>query len=303
MTIKTYNMTQILEHLKPLAIQAHYGTSFSPERRGETMISEFSEQLEADVKELEAAGVDTETVCGYAARYETFFRNYLHAKGRCISSMITGPARFPVRRAEKANRSEQRHYEVFVEWRGRAKRAIIRKLQPAKTISGELQKYRDQLAAAVKYQETMKEVNATFRKWKKNPDTDLSHLSEAMQQKLKNWVPQYSFEKAPFQTWQLTNNNANIKRLEGRVKEMERKEQLSETVKQNEFPFEGGRVVLNHEADRVQVFNDQKPPREKIDQMKRNGFKWSPSNGCWQRQLTGNGVYAANSVTGLQIRY
>lgn len=38
-------------------------------------------------------------------------------------------------------------------------------------------------------------------------------------------------------------------------------------------------------------------PEDKVrDILKGNGFKWSPKNGCWQRQLTANAKYALSRV-------
>ena len=39
------------------------------------------------------------------------FSAWIAAKSRCFSSMITGPAKFPTRRHEKATQSEQNHYQ------------------------------------------------------------------------------------------------------------------------------------------------------------------------------------------------
>ena len=80
------------------AKRAHYNTSFSPDRRAESFCIGFDK----DMAELEALGVPE----AQRARYEQLVVRHLGVKSRCISSMITGPANFPVRRAEKANRAE-----------------------------------------------------------------------------------------------------------------------------------------------------------------------------------------------------
>lgn len=38
-----------------------------------------------------------------------------------------------------------------------------------------------------------------------------------------------------------------------------------------------------------------------IDDLKRNGFKWSRFNGAWQRQLTDNAKYAVFRLTGVDV--
>ena len=47
---------------------------------------------------------------------------------------------------------------------------------------------------------------------------------------------------------------------------------------------------------RLQVIFDGKPNAEARQIMKSNGFRWSPSNSAWQRQLTDNARYAVKRV-------
>lgn len=58
----------------------------------------------------------------------------------------------------------------------------------------------------------------------------------------------------------------------------------------------GVRVVLNKALDRVQIIFPDKPCDEERAVLKRNAFRWAPSVGAWQRQLTQNGVWAAERV-------
>ena len=51
--------------------------------------------------------------------------------------------------------------------------------------------------------------------------------------------------------------------------------------------------------ERLQIFFPGKPEPDMIARLKSNAFKWSPSRGCWQRQLTGNAKGAARRVLGL----
>ena len=52
----------------------------------------------------------------------------------------------------------------------------------------------------------------------------------------------------------------------------------------------------NTEIMRLQLIFDGKPEPEVRDILKSNGFRWAPSNQCWQRQLTNNAKYALKSV-------
>lgn len=102
-----------------------------------------------------------------------------------------------------------------------------------------------------------------------------------------------------FAGWQLSNNNAEIKRVEARLKTLS---EMSETrAETTEWPFAGGRVVDNVEADRVQViFDAPRIPEDKHKDMRRNGFVFSPTNKAYQRQR-GNARWPVWNVTGIDI--
>lgn len=56
------------------------------------------------------------------------------------------------------------------------------------------------------------------------------------------------------------------------------------------------KVVENTEIMRLQIIFDGKPEPEVRSILKKNGFRWSPKNSCWQRQLTNNARYSLDRV-------
>lgn len=58
----------------------------------------------------------------------------------------------------------------------------------------------------------------------------------------------------------------------------------------------GVRLVENTGLDRVQLIFPAKPSSEEREILKRRAFRWSPREGAWQRQLTANGIRAAEAV-------
>ena len=58
-------------------------------------------------------------------------------------------------------------------------------------------------------------------------------------------------------------------------------------------------IVRNAEENRLQILFDEIPDADTRDALKSNGFRWSPRNKAWQRQLTQNAEYAARRVLGL----
>ena len=67
-----------------------------------------------------------------------------------------------------------------------------------------------------------------------------------------------------------------------------------------ELPFEGGLLVWNYGEDRLQILFDRIPEDAKRKELKSSGFRWSPKNKTWQRQLTPNALSAAKRVLNLQ---
>ena len=76
----------------------------------------------------------------------------------------------------------------------------------------------------------------------------------------------------------LTNSNAEIRRLKQRITTLERAA-ADETAEQQVGEV---RVVDSVEDNRLQAFFPGKPSDEVRAALKRAGFRWSPSNGCWQ---------------------
>lgn len=55
-------------------------------------------------------------------------------------------------------------------------------------------------------------------------------------------------------------------------------------------------LVENGDAMRLQLFFDGKPEGDTRSVLKKNGFRWSPKNGAWQRQLTDNARRALKAI-------
>lgn len=150
------------------------------------------------------------------------------------------------------------------------------------------EKLTEELNKCMELQGVMKEVNAYWRKY--GTCVGAPDITDAQAKKLDEKIAttRYSWEKQPFSSYDLTNNNSKIKRLESKVKEVSRGFEGWE--------FDGGRAEANNERDRLQLFFDERPDKEKCMVLKRSGFHWSPTEGAWQRQLTDNAIYSAGRI-------
>ena len=137
-------------------------------------------------------------------------------------------------------------------------------------------------------QETMKAVNAYWRKT--GTCVGAPGITEEQAKKLDAKIADTtrSWEKQPFSSYDLTNNNAAIKRWESKVGEMSKGFEGWE--------FDGGYAEANKELDRLQLFFDEKPSEQQRAMLKASGFKWAPSQDAWQRQLTDNAIYSAGRI-------
>ena len=150
------------------------------------------------------------------------------------------------------------------------------------------EKLTEELSKCVELQETMKEVNAYWRK--AGTCVGAPGITEEQAKKLDEKIAttHYSYEKQPFSSYDLTNNNSKIKRLERKVKE------ISKGF--NGWEFEGGRAEANTELNRLQLFFDKKTDKETHNALRHAGFVFSHANEAYQRQLNDNAINAAGRL-------
>ncbi|HBT63861.1 MAG TPA: hypothetical protein DEB10_04260 [Ruminococcaceae bacterium] len=154
-----------------------------------------------------------------------------------------------------------------------------------------LEKLMAKLEQSKELQDTMKVVNAYWRKF--GTCKGAPGITDVQAEKLEKRIETgYSWEKQPFTSYELTNNNAEIKRLERRIQELS----YNKEVGFSGWNFEGGYAEANTDMNRLQLYFDEKPDEQRRTVLKSNGFKWAPSQGAWQRQLRDNAIYSAGRI-------
>lgn len=210
---------------------------------------------------------------------------------------VSGPARYNVKKNDALMRrtmdllNQRESYEKIldkIQRIGNGTEAI--KSSDANAV----EKLTEKLEKLKRYHSQAKLANAYY---KKNGSLEGFHpvgLTREMEKQMfegARWVKEhYPTVTAPFE---LTKSNAEIHRLEDRIKNIQSAKEAGnkEVVTNSNY-----RVVKNAEEMRLQYFFDGKPDREVINIMKSNGFKWSPKNKAWQRQLTANAEYVGGRV-------
>ena len=211
---------------------------------------------------------------------------------RVPSVLIAGPANFPVRQKEKQNAARDSNMEEWQHIRG-----LLDKIRSTGMggISADdpqaVKKLQDKLEKLEQLQETMKSVNAYYRKHKTLDGCP--HLSAETIEKLKaGMAGSWRTEPKPFESYELSNNNQEIHRLKDRIQALTRRAELGYVG----WEFDGGHVEANQTDNRLQIFFDEKPDADTRETLKGNGFRWSPKAGAWQRQLNDNAIYAAERI-------
>jgi len=232
----------------------------------------------------------------YARKLAANMNHSFAIDARVPSILIAGGSNFPVRQKEKQNAARDSNMQEWQYIQGLLDKIRstgmggIRQDDPQA-----IPKLEKKLAGLEKAQETMKAVNAYYRKH--GTLDGCPHLSPENLEKLKAaMVSGWHYEKKPFQSWELSNNNAEIRRIRQRIDSLTR---ARETVYVG-WEFEGGYVEANREQSRLQVFFEDKPDADARQQLKEHGFRWAPSVGAWQRLLNGNAYYAADRISSIQ---
>jgi hypothetical protein len=294
------------EHDIPIALAraAHAGTSFVSDERAEQTRAGYAATLTADYQALlrhaptdeKRATLDAE-FARYREGYRRHYVAHLHSRSRCMSTMIAGPSRFPVRRMEKRNRIELKRLDELISFRDRALDAIRKTLHPEwrPIMAGDadaLERLREKLAKLEKTQERMKAANAAMRKHAKaGAEAQVfaivaTGLPESIARKLLE--PDFA-GRLGFPSYEITNGGAEIRRVKARLEMLERvkAEPAAEAQGSN------ARIEDSPADNRVRLFFPGKPAEDVRDRLKSAGFRWTPSLGCWQAYRNHNSLTVA----------
>lgn len=285
-----------LSEFRKAAYSAYQWTSFDPDKRAASTLTEHEAQLNEDLKQIPETEHER-----YISNYKKYFGAWLAARGNCASSMITGPANFNIRRNEKANNLEHKRYGELMQWRDRALAAIKRHVEEARPQEEKDAEAWESLERTLRSSASTIEginngtergynkalfVSSIYNKvetYAKRGDTEMVARAVALIEELNQSSRIISARHKFFKLPELAAVN-------------KQKQEDNQNRENTGVDFIGGRAVNNFAENRLQLIFDEKPSSDIIAALKRNAFKWSPNAGAWQRQLTGNAVYAAKSL-------
>ena len=237
----------------------------------------------------------------YARRLAQWTNDYNRNQASYPSQFIAGAGNFNMR---KHNRQMAREDSLWEEYR--QIEAILDKIRSVGTGPVDLADphAREMLTERLNSQRQMledaKTANAYYRKHK------TLEGCPGLSEKNRAWltrpgvfasgdgspISQYG---SPFPAYELASIRGKIERTEQRLAELDRREQQA-AEPQTGTAFDGGQIVRNIDLNRLQILFDAIPDADTRAALKQNGFRWSPKNQAWQRQLTDNAERAARQV-------
>ena len=234
----------------------------------------------------------------YSKKMADYYNRDISIGKMCPSVMISGGGNFPVKKKERQIAAWDRNQEFYT-----ATQKLIdnlnHMLNGSEVIRSNdekaIEKLEYKIADLKELQERMKSANKAIRLKDTEHGDDLLREMGFSEDAIRQLREPDFCGRVGYPSFLLTNNNANIHRLE------ERLESLKSVKEQGtaETEYNGFRVVENTEAMRYQILFDEKPDADVRSVLKSNGFKWAPSQSAWQRQITTAGKYALDKVVNI----
>ncbi len=226
----------------------------------------------------------------YCKKLAEYYNDYYRNETSCPSIMISGGSNFPVRKKEKQNSRRKTLMDTWNYLQGYSAKIENLLTQEQPILSKDenaIQLLTEKIESLEQTKETMKAINKYYKK-----NGTIEGFPGIVTKELINHI-----EFMEKQGWNksgtifdTTNTNAEIKRLQARLETLQKAKEkgTTETASTDTEGNELFKIVENTEIMRLQLLFDGKPDEGTRNILKKNGFKWSPKNEAWQRQLTDN---------------
>ena len=267
------------------------GSATAEYRAAVDAAAQLAEERKAATSEFYRARIDGlfEAYCRKLAAWtDAYHRN----EASCPSVLISGAGNFPTHKKAKQNARR----DALMQER-REIDALLEKLRAVGTGGVDLSDpdaraaLESKLAAARADHERMKAANAQYRR---------THTLDglAIDAKTREWLTRpgvfargdgspLALYGCPYPSYALDGQRDLIHRLEARLQELDKLDAIKAQQPAGEAG-DGWRVERDAESVRLRIIFDGVPDAETRAALKGEGFRWSPKNQAWQRQLTDN---------------
>lgn len=247
----------------------------------------------------EARPEEAERAYRLAERYSKKMAEYYNKESSigmmCPSVFISGAGNFPVKKKERQVAAWERNREFYNDAQG-----ILGKIENIlygrEIIKSDderaIEKLEEKLEDMRTLQGQMKAVNKAVRLKDTEAGNDLLREMGYSEDGIKKLREPDFCGRIGYPDYAMQNNNANIRRVEGRIKSLKSVKERGSS----EQDYKTFKAVENTEAMRYQIIFEGKPDADVRTLLKSNGFKFAPSQGAWQRQITSNGKSALERV-------
>lgn len=292
---------------------AFNGTSYSPEKRGQSRRESYAEavnSLYADMWPLAKTDEQKE----YLAQAMQWYKQgcldrmnaYLASHSSVMSPMIVGPARFPVARNQKRSQWADNKLQALIDFERKGRKIIKR---------GLLDRRPQEVKDAQEWELFARDICSTLTtiteidvgKAPYNRSAFVNSIVGKVE-RLANNGEVVMVEKA---LALITEYNAANKKpaITTRHKfwafaalaqaKAAKLEQLATAAPQSAQVGEGFELVVNQAEDRLQIIFEEIPSAEMRAKLKGEGWNWSPRNKAWQRKITDNAQRSAQRILGV----
>ena len=221
-----------------------------------------------------------------------------------VSWMIAGPANYNMNKHNKYMDKQSKLYEEYESFSDIESQiySIIRGDKIIKSNDkNAIEKLNAKLDDLQKGQELMKSANKIIRDKKLTPEERIIEIVKlGFTEKAANEITVPNVVGyIGFASYSLTNNNAKISQTKKRIAQLERLAERAEETPTIELETETEsdvKVIDNLEAQRIQIIFPDKPSAECRAELKKNGFRWAPSNNAWQSYRSNNAQAKAQAI-------
>lgn len=297
-----------------LNIQVDYASRLTRERdsiqkmitdarhRGATITENWEQQIE-------------QWFVGFRAALKAHFESYLAAESRCASSVICGPANFPVAKIQRRQASARARYDEIQAFCDNSVKRLLKSILPygdGKAIRSDdpdaITKLELKLTQLTESRGTMKLINQIVRSHfpsGTDPETITEDQKSACVSDLVERAgmnhgegyaaitPDYMGKITPFNAYSFRNLSNEIVRVSKRITALKN---VSENASNDDELNEsfGNGITVSVVDNRIAIKFPGKPDDEIRKVLKARGFKWSPKREGqpWVRKLTGNALRA-----------
>ena len=291
--------------------------SFEPkgraQREQESFGNSIAELYTSNLEQAKQTGALEAYNDAFDKGYSYILKNYLEMVGiraRTFSTAITGGAGITERKIasnEKLMRSEHERLQKHIDLQEKLQERLakIAKNKPAdqyeegdvikSTDNNAITKLQQKLKMLQDRKTMLKNGVVAAKEYQKSKDISVFkqyNIDSETTEQIINHIDKGGkpTEKDMYSWFTMPYLNRDIKEVENRIATLE-KNQAKGT---DETLIEGGKIVYNGEAQRLQIFFDGIPSKEVREALKSHAFKWAPTAKAWQRTLTENAKYAVN---------